>query len=401
MAPTSPVPRAAPRFEGDLFAADSLADSRATFRMLRDLGDAVWVPALELYAVARYDDVVKALRASDLLLSGEGVAVNSQLNGANSRTNPATITSDGDQHRRLKRIEMKPLQPAVLAPLRDRIQRMADERVRTLAGGATFEAMEQLASYVPTRVVIDLVGIRDVDRERMSRWSYAVFDAFGPADHARTSAALPTISEFVEYSLGLQRQDLVPGGLADQMLEAADRGEVTDAEARGLMFDYVLPALDTTILATGEMLHGLATVPGAFEKVRANPGLIPGVVDEAVRLSTPLRGFTRLASEDYLLSETVLPKGARAWLLYASANLDERHYPNPEVFDVERNPRDHLGWGHGVHLCTGKHLARLEMESVLGALVRQVRRIEADAPTRIINNSAQGYATLPLRLRTH
>jgi cytochrome P450 len=164
------------------------------------------------------------------------------------------------------------------------------------------------------------------------------------------------------------------------------------------MFDYVVPALDTTILSTGAMLHGLATVPDAFDKVRANPGLIPGVVDEAVRLATPLRGFTRLVGEDFPLSESVLPKGSRAWLLYASANLDERHYPNPDQFDVERNPRDHLGWGHGVHLCTGKHLARLEMESVLGALVRHVARIEADAPTRIVNNSAQGYATLPVRL---
>jgi cytochrome P450 len=258
--------------------------------------------------------------------------------------------------------------------------------------------MEQLASYVPTRVVIDLVGIKDVDRARMSRWSFAVFDAFGPADHARTGAALPTIYDFVEYSLQLKREDLVPGGLADQMLAAADRGEVTPVEARGLMFDYVIPALDTTILATGEMLHGLATVPGAFDKVRANPGLIPGVVDEAVRLSSPLRGFTRLVKEDFQLSETVLPKGSRGWLLYAAANRDERHYANPDFFDVERNPRDQLGWGHGVHLCTGKHLARLEMESVLGALVRQVARIEADAPTRIINNSAQGYATLPVRL---
>jgi cytochrome P450 len=389
---------AIPTYEGDLFAVDALADSRATFKLLRDLGDAVWVPALDLYVVARFDDVVKALRASNVLISGQGVSVNAQLNGANSVTNPATITSDGEQHRRLKKIEMKPLQPSAMAALRERIHAMAEERVNALNNGATFEGMEELASYLPTRVVIELVGIRNIDRERMARWSYAIFDAFGPADHSRTGAALPTILELVDYSMRLGREDLVPGGIADQMLEAGERGEVTDQEARGLMFDFVIPAVDTTVLAIGEMLRGLATVPGAFDKVRANPELIPGVVDEAVRLSTPLRGFTRLVKEDFQLTQSVLPKGSRVWLLYAAANLDERHYPNPDLFDVERNPRDQLGWGHGVHLCTGKHLARLEMEAVLGALLRNVARIEVDMPTRIVNNSAQGYATLPVRL---
>jgi cytochrome P450 len=170
--------------------------------------------------------------------------------------------------------------------------------------------------------------------------------------------------------------------------------------ARSLIFDYVLPSLDTTIYSTGEMLHGLATTPGAFEKVCANPELIPGVINESVRLASPLRGFTRFVQEDFKLSESTLPAGSRVWILIASANRDERKYRDPDYFDVERNPRDHVGWGHGIHLCTGMHLARLEMEVILEALVKRVRSMEAGAPTRIINNAAQGYATLPLRLHS-
>jgi cytochrome P450 len=83
----------------------------------------------------------------------------------------------------------------------------------------------------------------------------------------------------------------------------------------------------------------------------------------------------------------------------ASANRDERHYPKSDRFDIERNPRDHLGWGHGVHSCFGIHLARMELEILLEALAARVERIDAGSPTRLVNNAAQGYATLPLRLQ--
>jgi cytochrome P450 len=86
-------------------------------------------------------------------------------------------------------------------------------------------------------------------------------------------------------------------------------------------------------------------------------------------------------------------------ILYASANRDERHYDRPEVFVVDRNPRDHVGWGHGPHVCAGMHLARLEMEVLLGELVRQVERIEVGTPERLRNNVLQGFTALPTRFR--
>ncbi len=83
-------------------------------------------------------------------------------------------------------------------------------------------------------------------------------------------------------------------------------------------------------------------------------------------------------------------------MLYASANLDERHYADPDRFDIHRNPRDHIGWGHGVHMCVGMHLAKLEMQAILQALVIRVARIELGSPVRLINNAAQGFAKLPV-----
>lgn len=143
---------------------------------------------------------------------------------------------------------------------------------------------------------------------------------------------------------------------------------------------------------------GIADPYPAYRQIRdTDPALIPSVVNEAVRIGSPLRGFTRLAAEDYPLGDVTIPKGDRVLVLYASANRDERRYEDPDRFDVARNPRDHVGWGHGAHTCVGMHLARLEMELLLTALVRQVERIETGAPKRIRNNVLQGFKTLPAR----
>ncbi|TAJ74201.1 MAG: cytochrome P450 [Sphingobium sp.] len=387
-----------PRFAGNMFGDDVLADSYPTFRTLRDLGPVVWLEQHGIYAVTRHAELVEALRADKVLVSGEGVSVNERLNGPDAPTGTSTLTSDGELHRRLKQLEMRPLRPTQLAHLRDQVMHMAADKVAELTDGATFDAMARLAAYLPTTIVADLVGIKGIGPERMLEWSNAVFDAFGPADHARTGAALPTIGQFVEFGMGLTREDLVPGSWADSVFAAAEKGELPLAAARDLIFDYVLPSLDTTIYATGELLFRLAADAQAFAQLKRQPELVAGTINEAVRMASPLRGFTRLVRHDFRLGATTLPAGARVWLLYASGNRDERRYADPDRFDIARNPRDHLGWGHGVHLCSGMHLARLEMEAILAALLAQVDRIEGGSPVRIINNSAQGFAHLPLAL---
>jgi len=200
------------------------------------------------------------------------------------------------------------------------------------------------------------------------------------------------------YVRDVDRKGVTPGGWADRLFDAADRGDISHTEARAMIIDYVAPALDTTILATGQMLWRLAVTPGAYDAVRGDPSLIPGIVNEAVRLGSPIRGFTRYAAQDFDLDGTVIPKGGRALILFASANRDPDKYPDPDRFDVTRNPRDHVGWGHGSHTCVGMHLARLEMEILLATLIRKVERIETGRPTMAWNNVLQGFARLPARL---
>lgn len=392
-------PPGVPASDIDLFDPDVLRDPAPTFRTLRDLGDVVWLSRLGMFAAGRFADVQSALRAGDVLISSEGVTANEALLGENVAKNPTgVLTTDGQLHDDLKRLLMKPLTPRALQDLREQIRQEAASAVAALATGKEFEAMSTLASHLPTRIVADLVGLNQIGHEQLLSWASAAFQAFGPIDNARTTDALPPLAEFVAYARGLSRADVVPGGWADGVFAVAENGQISLEVARSMVFDYATPSLDTTIAATGEMLWRLATEDGAFETVKARPELIPGVVNESVRLATPIRGFTRLVASDFALSETVLPAGSRVFLLYASANRDERHYPDPDAFDLTRNPRDHLGWGYGAHYCAGVHLARLEMETLLTELVRQVRSIECGTPTRLVSNGLQGFAKLPLVL---
>jgi cytochrome P450 len=132
--------------------------------------------------------------------------------------------------------------------------------------------------------------------------------------------------------------------------------------------------------------------------LKNDPSLIPAAVNEAVRMGSPIRSFSRTLTKDYELGGVTLPAGARAMMLFASANRDERKFPNPDQFDITRKVRDHAGFGHGIHLCVGMHLAKLEMESLLTALIDQAERIEVGTPTMVLNNTIHAFATLPARL---
>ena len=162
---------------------------------------------------------------------------------------------------------------------------------------------------------------------------------------------------------------MAEGSWAAGLFAAAEAGKLSPREALGAISAYVIPSLDTTILAKGHLLHNLATHPEQWAMVCADRALIPGAVLEGVRHSSVLRWFSRVATQDYVVEGAKIPAGARVMLLYGAANRDERRYSDPDRFDVTRDARDHLAWGTGPHMCAGMNLARIEMEVLLETLV--------------------------------
>ena len=377
-----------PCLDIDLFSDEATANPYPAYRAIRDAGPMVWLSRYDVWAIARFDDVRAALRADSALVSGKGVALNDTLNDL-SMTN--SLISDGDEHRRLRSAVIKPMMPRALEEVRKEVQTRADQLIDDLLLRDTFDGMGDFSQHLPVEIVSFLVGLPEEGREQMLHWAAAVFNALGPMNE-RGQAALPIWKQAVKYVSELDRADLFADGWGAALYRLADRGDITLDEASILVFDYVAPSLDTTIFGTGHMLYQLGRNPQEFDKIKADRSLVPGAVNEALRIGSPVKAFTRLADTEYRSGDVLIPAGDRAVILYGAANHDERKYPESGAFKVERNPKDHVAYGYGVHRCAGAHLAQLEMECLLDAMARKVHRIEVEEPTPFPNNMLSGFA---------
>lgn len=395
IATTKPLPGVAagfPESDIDLFADGSLRDPFDDYRRLRDLGPVVKLARPDVYALARFDDVRDALRASDVLKSGEGVGFSDSFNSNKGKN---VLQSDGELHRRMRGAVMRPLKPGHLDAARPQFKAMMAGRVAELINAGEFDAMERLARFLPVEAIAHLVGLEPEGRERMLEWAAATFNLIGPDQDPND---LSTLASARNYMRSLSATKVRPESWASQLFLAGEEGAITPAEALNAISAYVIPSLDTTILAKGSLLLNLATNPGEWEKLRSRPELIPSAVLEGVRHSSVIRWFARVPAIDYPIGDGVVPAGARLMLLYGSANRDERQYPEPDRFDVARNPRDHLGWGRGEHMCAGLHLARMEMEVMLEVLIESGCTPWAGTPIVGANRGLYGLNALPYRL---
>ncbi len=376
----------------DLYDDAVLRDSREAFARIRDAGPAVWLPRHKLFAIGRFEDVRAALRNDEVFRSGAGVAANPLTNRLGKDT---TLFSDGETHDRRRRVLMQSLSGKALGPTEPQINEQAREVVEKLATGQPFETTEDFSSHLPLSVVATLVGLEE-DPDRLLRWAASTFDVLGPVNKRGRIGARRSLGLLI-YSKLLRASSVRPGSWAASVFEARDRGDVSTAEARSLIIDFVAPALDTTILATTHLLWMLDNHHSAWEQIKADPELVPRAVVENVRIASPIRGFTRSVAEDTAVDGVELPRGSRVVLLFGAANLDESAFPDPEEFRLDRSATVQLGWGHGPHTCVGLHLAKLEMNALVRAMIPQVGAVEAGPPERLLNNTLQGISRLPAR----
>lgn len=224
-------------------------------------------------------------------------------------------------------------------------------------------------------------------RREFLGWESAGFDSAGPFGK-RTPSVLSQLQRAFRYVESIEEGTIVPGGWADQAMDAFRAGELTLDETRMTISAYLFPTFDTTILTAGNMLYELAE----------NPDLIASAVDEAVRHASAVRCFTRYTADDYSTEDVFIPKGKRVVILYPAANRDERDYEHPNEFLVTRSAKDNLGFGSGTHVCAGQHLAKMEIKVLLQSLLKHANTIESDTPSRLVNAGVWGYTRLPMRL---
>jgi len=381
----------APESDYDPYADAALLDPWPGYRQLRDAGPAVWLPQYEMFALTRHSSVRDALRDWETFSSAYGVMMNEEMNQV-LRGN--TLCSDGTDHDALRRVLIKPLRPRELSDLTEDITREAERVVDRVVAQGSFDAAAELAHHLPLAIVSNLVGLPEVGRERMLVWAAALFNCIGPRNE-RTVSAFPVLEEMVGYaSTQAVRGKLKPGSWAEALRDAADRGEIPREALPVMMIDYMAPSLDTTIFAITSAVWLFAQHPDQWDLVRQHPSLIPGAMNEVLRMEAPIQDFSRLAISDYNMDGVSIPAGSRAIAFYGAANRDEREYPDPDRFDVRRGPANHLAFGTGPHVCVGVYLARMEMTALFTALARRVRRFSLGDTERALHNILRGFTKL-------
>jgi cytochrome P450 len=391
MAPAQAAHTRTPVSDVDPYSDEALIEPWGVYRELQGMGSAVWLRKYGMFALTRYDSVIRALRDTGTFSSASGVMMNDDMNLV-LRGN--TLCSDGADHQRLRRVIAKPLSPAALNSLKDDIARKAEQLVDRVVLKRRFCAVTELATPLPVDIVASAVGLPEEGRERMLVWADQMFNCFGPLnDRARN--AFPVLHEMMHYAkTQAVRGKLKPGSWAEAILDAVDRGEIDEPFRPVMMIDYMGPSLDTTISAIGSGVWLFARNPEEWRKVCESPLHISSAINEILRMEAPIQGFSRLVTEDYDMNEVTLPAGTRVIAFYGAANRDGCKFPNPDTFDVTRGAAAQLGFGAGPHTCIGLHLARLEMAAIFRVLAARVKRFHIEEEVRSVNNVLRGFRKL-------
>ena len=306
-----------------------------------------------------------------------------------------SLATDPPDHRALRKVLMERLSPRALRDIEADIDSGRRPMVAELVEARIIRGMDDLARALPLTVVADLIGVQGRVRENMLVWGEAAFNCLGPMNE-RTAQSFPIAGELFQWSVECKAEDLTEGSLGRAIFDAAERGEISHADLRD---DHppVCGGGDGFDDHGTRKRHLPPRHPSGPVRLDA-PGPLTRSPPRSTRSCVMSHRSMPSAVRDggLEIEGTMIPGGSQAVLLYGAANRDPRQYDDPDVFRIERDPGDHLSFGHGPHVCAGRGLAKLEIYAVLDALARRVRRLTIGEPTRRLGNSTRSFDKLPV-----
>lgn len=373
----------------DLWDDDVLLDPYPVYTALRESAPVVYLPRNDLYVLTRYETIRAALGDPESF-SSSSIGFNPMVNEALAGT---SLASDAPLHTQLRATLSANLTPRALRGLKDVIDAKADTLVAGLAAGGGFEAIDALARAFPLEIVADLIGFDGPVKENMLRWGQAAMQVIGPLNR-RTQESFPVAGELYAWCSSVRADDLLPGSIGRGIFDAEARGDIPGGYAGNIIHQYLGAGVDTTIASIGNIVALFGRHPEQLALVREDPALVPSAFAEVLRYWAPVHVWGRRITREVEVGGATLPAGAQAGILFGAGNRDPRHYPDPDAFDVARNPVDHLSFGYGPHGCAGQGLARLEGHAIVAALARHMKSWTTGTELRIPSNITRSLEKL-------
>lgn len=330
-----------------------------------------------LWRLSRYEDCVRMLR-------GVRCGVR-HLDGRYPRRRDESgpgdfmLLQDPPTHTRLRNLVSRSFTPRAAESWRTRAKEIANECIdRALERGA-IDVIADLALPVPSTLICEMLGVPLADRERFTQWTTDATHGLAgtmapPAMQERATAAAVALAGYFNALIEERRQDK-RDDLISQLIRAEEEGDrLTPNELVVQSIGLLIAGFETTIGLIGLGAAALARHPAEQAKWRTRPELAANAVEECLRYEGPIGMTPRVTHEDAVFGGRTIPKDTEVWVMLWAANRDPEVFADPDRFDVERpNARDHIAFGGGTHLCLGAHLARMETQVALGALVARTK----------------------------
>ena len=303
-----------------------------------------------------------------------------------------------------------PLRRAVITRFTSRRLQALEPRIREIARGYMAAArdagevnfVESLAGDLPTAVIGSLLDIPSDKWPQMRRWSDLQTSASDPDLGGTPEAVNQASVEMGTYGfeLACERKDQGGDDLISLLInQEIDGQKVSEMEFASLFIQITVAGNETTRGRLSSGMHELIRRPELYERLEQHPEELPLAVEEMLRWTCPLHYFRRTATRDAEIRGQSIREGERVVMLYSSANFDDEVFSEPLHFDIRRDPNPHLAFGHGIHLCLGANLARLEARIFFEEFFRHFRGIEATGePVFIRSNMVHGFKQMPVRL---
>lgn len=374
----------------DVRSTDYHAQIYERYAALRQDHPVYFDASRNIWMITRYDDVRRLLRHPEGTLNG---------NTGHSYI-PTLATSDGELHNKVRSHIIPMFSKAVAAQLEPMITQIVDDLFSSLPAAGDIDLYHSVIKCIPQEFMTRFLGFP----EGSAPLWYALGDILmgqDPLDPNPASAEiairdLDAVATMVQTVLEEKRGKPGDDHLS-WLVQQEAQGVLTPEESTLFANCLAFAGVDTTINLLGNGTGLLARFPTQRAKLIAEPALLDGAIEEMLRTEAPVQGLPRRLTSDLALHGHVIPAGEEISLMFAAANHDPAHYPDPEAFDIERQSKDHLSFGFGLHKCIGQHLARLEARAYFPRLLQRFPDYTVTEARWRLSHWARGYAALVIR----
>jgi len=351
------------------------------------------------WALTRHADVLLASRTPDVFCSGKGSSI-ADMPEAFLEFFGSMINMDDPQHARLRRIVSRGFTPGKLGSLEANVRDAATQIIDSVSEKGACDFVTEIAAALPLRIICEMMGIPDSQHEFVFDRTNIILGAGDPEYVPDITQAIPALltagTELNQLFLELaeHRRQAPTQDLTSALVNVELDGErLSGQELASFFILLVVAGNETTRNAISHGMQALCEHPDQRAAWQADfERLAPTAVEEIVRWATPVIHFRRTATRDTEIGGQKVAAGEKVVLFYASANRDERAFPEPFRFDLRRTPNEHVGFGGpGPHYCLGAHLARREIAIMFREILTRLPDLEITGePDRLVSNFIHG-----------